>query len=110
MDQYTRETLYIPQGLKHKKEFFSGFGKDEAIKAVIGLVFFALVEIPIYLITKQISLVMATYIFFGFAIVGALVNDPSTNLSALKIVQNIFRFSKSQKHFPYKGLKEWRDF
>ncbi len=102
-----RDTLYIPLGLKEKNELWDGFGKDEAIKALIFIAIAGAIDIFIYMIKRNI---VFSVIFILIAIGGSLMmlTKDITNLSVVDQVENMIRFSKSQKYYPYKYLDEWK--
>ena len=102
-----RDTLYIPLGLKEKNELWDGFGKDEAIKALIFIAIAGAIDIFIYMIKRNI---VFSVIFILIAMGGSLMmlTKDITNLSVVDQVENMIRFSKSQKYYPYKYLDEWK--
>ena len=109
MGQYIgeREILYIPLGLKERNELWDGFGKDEAIKALIFIGIIGILDIVIFLQTRNIVFCVVAILIAVFGSIMMLTKD-TTNLSAVDQISNMIRFSKSQKYYPYKALDEWR--
>lgn len=102
-----KDTLYIPLGLKERNEFWDGFGKDEFIKALIFITFTGVIDIFIYIFKRNI---IFSVVFILVSIGGslAMLTKDITNLSAVDQIENMIRFSKSQKYYPYRQLDEWR--
>lgn len=100
------DLLYIPMGLKEKTEYWNGFGKEEAIKALIFVAFAGTIDLIIYLCTKNIPFCV---VFLLSSIGGSIMmlTKDTTNLSVVDQVQNMIRFARSQKRYPYKALDEW---
>lgn len=102
-----KDTLYIPLGLKERNEFWDGFGKEELIKALIFIAFTGVIDIFIYFFKRNIIFSMV----FILASIGgslAMLTKDITNLSAVDQIENMIRFSKTQKYYPYRQLDEWR--
>lgn len=102
-----KDQLYIPIGLKERYELWNGFGKEEAVKALIFNVFAGTIDLLIYIINKNISFCV---VFFLVSVGGSIImlTKDTTNLSAVDQVQNMIRFAKSQKKYPYRALNEWQ--
>ncbi|WP_129721370.1 hypothetical protein [Xylanivirga thermophila] len=102
-----RDTLYIPLGLKERNEFWDGFGKEEAIKALTFIAFIGIVDALIYFSTRNIAFCA---VLFLVSIGGSLMmlTKDTTNLSVVDQIKNMIRFLKSQKYYPYKYLDEWK--
>lgn len=99
-------TLYIPMGLKEKSELWDGFGKEEAIKALIFNAFTGTIDILIYMTTKNLIFSVVFILVSVGASIMMLTKD-TTNLSVVDQIKNMIRFKKSQKYYPYKYRDEW---
>ncbi len=98
--------LYIPLGLKERNELWDGFGKVEAIKALILNAFTGIISVIIFLTTRNlIFCVVFILVSVGGSIM--MLTKDTTNLSVVDQVKNMLRFAKSQKHYPYKYRDEW---
>lgn len=98
--------LYIPLGLKKRNELWDGFGKEEAIKALIFNIFTGIIDVSIYLSTKNlIFCVVFILVSVGGSIM--MLTKDTTNLSVVDQIRNMLRFAKSQKYYPYKYRDEW---
>ncbi len=102
-----RDKLYIPIGLKEKYEIWDGFGKEEAIKAFIFIAFSSIIDIFIFVITRKTIFCSVWFLVSVGGSVMMLTKD-TTNLSVVDQIQNMIRFSKSQRYYPYKAFDEWR--
>jgi hypothetical protein len=107
MDELEKDTLYIPLGLKVKSEIFDGFGKEELFKSAISTIISGVFDIAFYLMTKNVAVSVVMILTAIAGSVMAFTKD-KTNLSVADQICNMVRFSKMQKHYPYKYLDEWR--
>lgn len=109
MDENKEESyrLYVPNGLKLRPEYFVGFGKEEAIKAVFVmlLVFGAL--FLLHMIGLSLIVCVVAFIAIGFATYLALVRDPVANISVIDQLGFLIAFSKQQKKYQYVCHKYW---
>ena len=106
MDEFEKDTLYIPLGLKVKSEIFDGFGKEELIKSAITTLLAGIIDIMFYLVTKNISIIIVVILASIAGSVMAYTKD-KTNLSVADQIQNMVHFSRMQKQYHYKYLDEW---
>jgi hypothetical protein len=99
--------LYIPASAKTQAEIFSGFGKNELLKSIVGAAAGFAVAALAYLISKEITLAVMTAIASIFASVVLCAKIENVGQSAVDIVADQIRFSRSQKIYPYRYLNEW---
>lgn len=101
-----KDRLYIPIGLKERYEIWDGFGKEEAIKAFVFIVFASIIDFVIFLVTKN---AVFCSVWFLVSVGGSfmMLTKDTTNLSVVDQIQNMIRFSRSQKHYQYKAFDEW---
>lgn len=106
LDNYEKETLYIPLGLKTKTEIFDGFGKEELFQAIIATLVAGVIDIAVYFTTKSISF---SVVFILSAIAGSvmMLTKDKSNISVLDQLKFMVRFAKSQNKYGYKYLDEW---
>ena len=107
MDDFEKDTLYIPLGLKVKPEIFDGFGKEELLKSINTTLIAGVVDLVFYLLTKNITVSIVIILATIAGSVMAFTKD-KTNLSVADQIRNMVRFSRMQKQYPYKYLDEWR--
>ena len=107
MDDFDKGTLYIPLGLKVKPEIFDGFGKEELLKSAATTIITGALDAGFFMITKNVA---ACVVMILAAIAGSVMafTKDRTNLSVADQIQNMVRFSRMQKQYPYKYLDEWR--
>lgn len=106
MEEKAKYTLYIPQGIKTRKEIFDGFSKAELCQALIGIGVMEGMVLIYYLISRNLVMAM---IFAMTAIAASImftVKDHN-NLSVIDLVKHMIRFGRSQKQYPYVNLNEW---
>jgi len=106
MEQFEKETLYIPLGLKIRTEIFEGFGKEELLKSIGSTFIAAIIDALIYLITRNTAFCV---VFLLSSIAGSIMmlTKDKTNVSVVDQIKFIVRFNKSQKVYRYKYLDEW---
>jgi hypothetical protein len=98
--------LFIPQGMKAKREWFQGFGQRELIRttyATIGLLILALL---VYVISGQTLYIIGILIFGETGIVMMLTRTPESNISAFDQVVYGIEYFRSQQKYYYKQMKE----
>lgn len=107
MQDSEKHTLYIPQGLKTQVEIFDGFGKEELFKTIIITLIAGVVDVAIYLITKNTAIAV---VFILTAIAGSvmMLTKDKTNISVVDQIGFMIRFFRSQKKYKYKYLDEWK--
>lgn len=98
--------LYIPLGLKENNELWDGFGKEEAVKALIFNIFTGIIDALIYFKTRNLIFCI---VFILVSVGGSIMmlTKDTTNLSVVGQIRNMLRFAKSQKYYPYKYRDEW---
>lgn len=98
--------LYIPLGLKENNELWDGFGKGEAVKALIFNVFTGIIDALIYFSTRNLIFCI---VFILVSVGGSIMmlTKDTTNLSVVGQIRNMLRFAKSQKKYSYKYRDEW---
>lgn len=101
-----KDRLYIPIGLKERYELWDGFGKAEAIKALIFIIFSGIFDIFIFLVTRK-SIFCSVWFLVSIGGSIMMLTKDVTNLSVVDQIQNIIRFSKSQKYYLYRAFDEW---
>ena len=107
LDNYEKETLYIPLGLKTKIEIFDGFGKEELFQVIIATVLAGAIDIILYMVTKSTAFCV---VFILSAIAGSvmMLTKDKTNISVVDQLKFMIKFAKSQKKYKYKYLDEWK--
>lgn len=75
--------LYIPLGVKPEAELFTGFGKKQLFQSIV---------------------ILALAGIFGSVM---MTTKDQSNLSVVDQVQNLIRFLRGQKIYPYRYGDEW---
>ena len=100
------DELYIPMGVKPDTELFSGFGKRELMQSIIGSLCGGVIATLIYLISQNVTYSVVAILAFIVGSVMMTTKDQS-NMSVVDQVQNMLRFKRSQKIYPYRYGDEW---
>ena len=87
--------LYIPLGVKPEAELFTGFGKKQGGIAALAWLFTGNVTTTVILALAGI---------FGSVM---MTTKDQSNLSVVDQVQNLIRFLRGQKIYPYRYGDEW---
>jgi len=101
------EKLYIPMGVKTESEIFSGFGRKQLLQSIVGSIGAGVVAIFIWIFSHNVT---PAVICVLTGIIGSVMmtTKDQTNLSVVDQVQNMVRFARSQKYYPYAYGDEWR--
>ena len=113
--------LYIPLGVKPEAELFTGFGKKQLFQALIGSLVMGGVAALVWLFTANVTttvvLALAGIIYmlvrpYKEALAGIfgsvmMTTKDQSNLSVVDQVQNLARFLRGQKIYPYRYGDEW---
>lgn len=98
--------LYIPMGVKPETELFNGFGRKQLFQSVIGSLAVGAVAAAVWFLSGNVT---ATVILVLSGIFGSVMmtTKDQSNLSVVDQVQNLARFLRSQKVYPYRYGDEW---
>ena len=98
--------LYIPMGVKPETELFNGFGRTQLFQSVIGSLAVGAVAAVVWFLSGNVT---ATVILVLSGIFGSVMmtTKDQSNLSVVDQVQNLVRFLRSQKVYPYRYGDEW---
>ncbi len=99
---------YIPLDIQISSEFYSGFGKKELFRSLIGSVIGLAFSSLCYLIFQStIGMIVMIMIFIACSF-SINIRDRSTNLSFVDEIGNVLRFIKVQKYYSWQYLNEWK--
>ena len=98
--------LYIPLGVKTEREFFNGFGRKQLFQAIIGTLCFGGIAAVVYLLTRNVAFTLVV-LMFGIAGSVMMTTRDQSNLSVVDQVQNLLRFYRGQKVYPYRFTSKW---
>ncbi|MCM1159474.1 MAG: hypothetical protein NC300_12490 [Bacteroidales bacterium] len=108
-EEIENRELFMPAGLKLKKEYFQGFGKDELIPTIVSAFVFLIMDALLYLAGIRNVTLLLFLPFMGTSTVAMLQIKGELNLSPLDIINLEIRFAKSQKYYPYRAKNEWEN-
>ena len=89
--------LYIPLGVKPEAELFTGFGKKQLFQSIVG-------SLVMGGIAALATVILALAGIFGSVM---MTTKDQSNLSVVDQVQNLIRFLRGQKIYPYRYGDEW---
>lgn len=99
--------LYMPAGLKMRKEYFQGFGKEELIPAVISAIVFCMMDAFLFMFGIRDVSILFFFPVLGVTAVVFMHIKGELNLSPIDIVRQELQFGKGQKIYPYVAKNEW---
>ena len=95
--------LYIPLGVKPEAELFTGFG---LFQSIVGSLVMGGIAALAWLFTGNVTTTVILALAGIFGSVMMTTKDQS-NLSVVDQVQNLIRFLRGQKIYPYRYGDEW---
>lgn len=98
--------LYIPLGVKPESELFTGFGKKQLLQSIVGSLGMGGVAALVWLFTGNVTTTVVIVLAGIFGSVMMTTKD-QLNLSVVDQVQNLVRFLRGQKVYPYRYGDEW---
>lgn len=98
--------LYIPLGVKPEAELFTGFGKKQLLQSIVGSLGMGGVAALVWLFTGNVTTTVVIVLAGIFGSVMMTTKD-QLNLSVVDQVQNLVRFLRGQKVYPYRYGDEW---
>ncbi len=101
-----RETLYIPYGLKNRKEYFPGFGNSELLKTIIMFVIGGMIGALIDSSGENLFFTVILAIVFAGIAVAIFTQDPNRNICMVDQMKQLIRYIQSQKRFSFHRLDE----
>lgn len=105
--QYEHKELYMPSGLKMKKEIFQGFTKEEMIPTIIVALIFCIVDSVLFLVGVRNISVLFFIPVLGTTIVAFMQIKGEINLSPVDVIKLELAFAKDQRYYPYVAKNEW---
>ena len=108
-EETERMELYMPSGVKLKKEYFPGFGKEEFIPTLISVFIFLIIDCLVFMAGIHNITILFFIPLLGVSAVGMMQIKGELNLSPTDIIKLDIQFLKSQKYYPYIAKDEWRN-
>ena len=100
------EELYIPMGIKSKRDKITGFGDKELfIIAIISAMTLILVSIYYSLSQDSFGAVFASMVVGVTTLV--ILRKNETNQSVLDLATHVIYYWRGQKSYKYRYLNEW---
>ncbi|MCT4563554.1 MAG: hypothetical protein N4A68_04470 [Maledivibacter sp.] len=92
--------LYIPQGLKLRKEIFNGYGKEELMKTILVTLVAGAIDTLQFFVTRN---TVVTIVFMLVAVSGAvlMLTKDNSNISVVDQMGFIIRYQFGQKKYKY---------
>lgn len=98
--------LYIPLGVKPETELFTGFGKKQLFQSIVGSLVMGGIAALAWFFTENVTTTVILALAGIFGSVMMTTKDQS-NLSVVDQMQNLIRFLRGQKIYPYCYGDEW---
>ena len=98
--------LYIPLGVKPETELVTGFGKKQLFQSIVGSLVMGGIAALAWFFTENVTTTVILALAGIFGSVMMTTKDQS-NLSVVDQVQNLIRFLRGQKTYPYCYGDEW---
>ena len=108
MDKSEQFDLYMPSGVRLKKEYFRGYGKEELIPTIMSAFIFIILDAIIYIIGIRNIGVFFLVPICGVSAVAMMLVKGELNISPVDIIKMELSFIKSQKYYPYIAMDEWK--
>lgn len=99
-EKNNREALYIPAGVKNRKEYFSGFGKEELLSTVKAAVFVIIAALAAVILTG-VYLNAFLVLLAGMTVVVIMLTKNAINISAVDSMRFVYEFYNSRQSYPY---------
>ena len=92
--------------MKPDAELFTGFGKNQLFQSIVGSLVMGGIAALAWLFTGNVTTTVILVLAGIFGSVMMTTKDQS-NLSVVDQVQNLIRFLRGQKIYPYRYGDEW---
>ena len=109
LEEEQQKELYMPSGLKMKKEYFPGYGKNELIPTIVSVFIFLIIDCILFMVGHRNMGVLFFIPVIGVSIVAMMQIKGELNLSPVDIIKLEIQFAKSQKYYPYIAKNEWEN-
>lgn len=92
--------LYIPQGLKLRKEIFNGYGKQELMKTILVTLVAGVIDALQFFVTRN---TVVTIVFMLVAVSGVvlMLTKDNSNISVVDQLGFIIKYQFRQKKYKY---------
>ena len=97
---------YIPLGVKPEADLFTCVGKKQLFQSIVGSLVMGGIAALAWLFTGNVTTTVILALAGIFGSVMMTTKDQS-NLSVVDQVQNLIRFLRGQKIYPYRYGDEW---
>ena len=102
-----KKELYNPPGIKLRKEYFPGFGKEELGPTIVSAFIFIIIDAVLWMLGNHNMVAIVFVPLIGTTTVAFFQIKGELNLSPVDIIKLEIEFAKSQKIFPYIAKDEW---
>jgi hypothetical protein len=97
---YEKDMLYIPQGLKRKREYFQGYGWYEFKITLLSCVLTMLTSGLLYLVSQNILMIIFLILVVPSTTVLFIIKNEN-NISAVDQIGFMVRYAREQKVYFY---------
>lgn len=107
MDEEQKEGLYIPRGIKTKREYFYGYGKQELMITVISSFIAVGIAILIYILSQNMIIAVFEVLALPSTVILVVVKN-DCNISVVDQVTFMLDYARDQKKYYYVYQDEWQ--
>lgn len=100
MEKEKKEQLYMPYGVKNRREYFNGFGKSEMIITLVSLIASGGIAMLFQAFGLNTFLSSLLFLFIPTATAVCVTKDIS-NTSVINLIFYVMQFNKSKKTYDY---------
>lgn len=100
MEEEKKDQLYMPYGVKNRREYFNGFGKSEMIITLISFIASGGIAMLSQAFGLNAFLSSLLFLFIPTATAVCITKDVS-NTSVVDLIFYIMQFNKSKKTYDY---------
>lgn len=98
--------LYIPQGLRYKREYFAGYGFKEFQTTIIATILTAVLSVVVFMFSSNLVIAVLLFLMIPSTVVVAIVKNDS-NVSVADQISFMLTYAKEQKRYDYVYQDEW---
>lgn len=98
--------LYIPQGLRYKREYFAGYGSKEFQITIIATILTAVISVVVFMFSSNLVIAVLLFLMIPSTVVVAIVKNDS-NISVADQISFMLTYTKEQKRYEYVYQDEW---
>lgn len=100
--------VYIPYGIRNRREYFQGFGNQELKSVLLSLVVSGVISFFIYTVIGREFLATIIFLMIPLGTI-VVVSKDTNNQSVVTYIKRTLKFKNEKKFYRYKG-NPWSDY